>query len=265
VTTIGSGSFDRKPPWRLWALAAAGALALHIGGVALAIARLSTDGSGDALGANAIEIGVELASSHQEDNDLPPGPDADASVASPPAPDQKAEIKPTDLPQDTPDKTEDPDRVVTENKSQKPTEDDPKEQTVQTTASPESNAQVATAQQTFENARESTTTTAPNIGLGKDNQVLTAEWGRKISAYLKLHLRYPEVVKNKNVRVIVSLVLNRLGHVQSAVVSESSGEPAFDEAALSMVRRSDPVPRPPAKLTDDQFSFSLPVDFVKPK
>ncbi len=32
-----------------------------------------------------------------------------------------------------------------------------------------------------------------------------------------------------------------------------------------MVRRSDPVPTPPAELTDDQFSFSLPVNFKKPK
>ena len=30
---------------------------------------------------------------------------------------------------------------------------------------------------------------------------------------------------------------------------------------MSMIRRSDPVPRPPAKLTDDEFSFSLAVNF----
>jgi hypothetical protein len=28
-----------------------------------------------------------------------------------------------------------------------------------------------------------------------------------------------------------------------------------------MVRRSDPVPRPPAALTEDTFSYNLPVDF----
>jgi hypothetical protein len=32
-----------------------------------------------------------------------------------------------------------------------------------------------------------------------------------------------------------------------------------------MVRRSDPVPIPPAELKDDQFAFSLPVNFKKPK
>ena len=67
--------------------------------------------------------------------------------------------------------------------------------------------------------------------------------------------------KIKGVRVKVSLVLNRLGHVVSLAIAESSGDPLFDEAALDMVRRSDPVPRPPAALTEDTFSYNLPVDF----
>jgi protein TonB len=28
-----------------------------------------------------------------------------------------------------------------------------------------------------------------------------------------------------------------------------------------MIHRSDPVPRPPAKLTDDEFAYSLDVNF----
>ena len=59
----------------------------------------------------------------------------------------------------------------------------------------------------------------------------------------------------------MNLVLNRLGHVMSLAVAESSGDPLFDEAALDMIRRSDPVPRPPAALTDDTFSRSLEVEF----
>jgi outer membrane biosynthesis protein TonB len=35
----------------------------------------------------------------------------------------------------------------------------------------------------------------------------------------------------------------------------------FDEAAMDMIRRSDPVPRPPAELTDDTFSYNLDVNF----
>ena len=150
--------------------------------------------------------------------------------------------------------------------SQKPKEDDPKIAAVQTQASTESVAQEATARQTLdENAPEAEKAKAPNLGIGKDKQKLAAEWGRQISAYFELHTRYPKVKKNKSTTVKVSLVLNRLGNVVSADVLESSGDAAFDEAAISMIRRSDPVPRPPAELTQDTFSYSLNVNFNERK
>jgi TonB family protein len=73
------------------------------------------------------------------------------------------------------------------------------------------------------------------------------------------------VKKNKTATVKVSLVLNRLGNVVQVAVLESSGDPAFDEAAIAMIRRSDPVPRPPAELTQDTFSYSLNVNFNERK
>jgi periplasmic protein TonB len=245
-------------------IAAAAALALHIGGAALAIAHLQTDEGDDSLGAQGIEIGLDLASARTEVADLPPGPDSDAAMASPALADQKAVEKETDLPKAMPTEAEDPDRVVTTTDSTKPKEDDPKVAAVQTSASQESAAQEATARQVFEDARESEKPTVVNQGLGKDKQRLTANWGRKISAYFELHKRYP-ADRKKATKVKVSLVLNRRGNVVSVGVLESSGDPAFDEAALSMIRRSDPVPQPPAGLTDDQFSFNLDVNFTKPK
>jgi TonB family protein len=192
--------------------------------------------------------------------DLPPGPEQEEQQASVPTPQQKEEAKPTNLPQDTPTETPDPDRIVSRTKSDKPTEDDPKVETQKMMPQPDQDAQVATAPQTLDSARESDTTTAPNIGLGKDKQKLTADWGRKVSAYFEMHKRFPESA-HKSANVKVALVFNRLGHVLSAAVEESSGDPLYDEAALSMIRRSDPVPRPPAKLTDDEFSFTLEVRF----
>ena len=256
---------EQKPSRRLWILAAVGALALHLGFGALAIAHLRTDDGGDGLGANAVEIAFEMASPKVPDDNLPPGPDTELSPASPPLPEQQAELKETELPKDRPTEAEDPDRIVTLNDSKKPKDDEPKIAAVQSEASPESVAQEATSRQTLdEKAPEAEKAKAPNIGIGKDKQKLTANWGRKISAYFELHKRYPEN-KNKATTVKVSLVLDRRGNVVSVGVAESSGDAAFDEAAISMIRRSDPVPRPPAGLTDDQFSFSLDVTFTKPK
>ena len=96
------------------------ALALHLGGAALAVAHLQAVEPDDLVGAEAIEVGIDLTSEHRVPTDLPAGPDADASVASPAIAEQKAEVKQTDLPKDTPTETEDPDRVVTPNESDKP-------------------------------------------------------------------------------------------------------------------------------------------------
>src|SRR5882672_3186110 len=126
---------EQKPSRRLWVLAAAGALALHLGCGALAVAHLQTDDDDDALGVAAIEVGMELASVRREATDLPAGPDTDASAASPALAEQKAEVKETELPKDVPTEADDPDRVVTPNDSQKPKEDDPEIAKVQTQAS----------------------------------------------------------------------------------------------------------------------------------
>src|SRR5258708_12578962 len=108
---------EQKPSRRLWILAAVAALALHVGFGALAVAHLHTDEPDDSLGAAAIEVGLELASLHREATDLPPGPDTDASVASPALAEQKAEVKETELPNDQPTQPHDPDQTVAPNET----------------------------------------------------------------------------------------------------------------------------------------------------
>jgi periplasmic protein TonB len=252
--------YEKPPPWRLWTIAAVAAVFLHVGGAALALAHLQPDEGSDGLGANASVIDVDLMSPSAEDVDLPPGPDADATMASPELAEQKADVKPTDLPKETPKESEEPDRVVTQNEQKKPTEE-AKLETVQTAASQQSVAQDASAQRRLEGAREANVAAAPNLGIGKDKQAIAASWAKQISAYFELHKRYPKTDKIRVAKVKVSLVLNRLGHVVSLGVAESSGDALFDQAALDMIRRSDPVPRPPAALTDDTFSYNLDVDF----
>jgi TonB family protein len=254
---------EPKPSRRLWILAAVAALGLHLGGAALALANLQSDGGDDGLGASGAEFAVEMASPKAPESELPPGPDNDASQATPPLPEQKAEVKETDLPKDKPQEAEAPDRIVTENNAKKKPEDDnPKVAAIETPAMEEAPNAIATARQTLdESAREADKAKAPVLGIGKDILKMTADWGRKISAHFKLHQVYPEGKQARSQKVTVGLVLNRKGNVLQVSVVRSSGDEAFDAAALSMVRRSDPVPQPPAGLTDEQFAFSLDVNF----
>src|SRR4051812_32101148 len=123
---------EQKPSRRLWTFAALGAIALHLGGAALAITHLQTEEADEQLGAQAIEVGLEMMSPHSEPADLPPGPDSNAAAASPALAEQKAELKDTALPKDTPTETEEPDRLVTADNSNKPKEEDAKIAAVET-------------------------------------------------------------------------------------------------------------------------------------
>jgi periplasmic protein TonB len=254
---------NQRPARRLWIIAAVLALGLHLGGAALALAHLKSNEGDEGLGANGAEFAVEMESPKLPDDDLPPGPESADQQASPEQVAQKADPKPSDLPQDKPMEEDNPDQIVSPDKNDKPKEDDPKIATVETQQSAAQDASEAAAPQKLDDtSRESDKMKAPNPGIGKDLLRMTTKWNRQISAYFKLHLRFPKD-REKAAKVQVGVVLNRRGNVVSAEVLQSSGDPAYDEAALSMVHRSDPLPQPPAELTDDTFSFTLPVIFDK--
>lgn len=250
-----------KPSRRLWLFAAVGAFALHAGGVALALAHLPDDTDSDALGAPAIEVGLEMMSPKQEDTDLPPGPETDASAASPALNEQKAEVKESDLPKDTPQETEEADRVVSTETPKKVDEEQKEKAVQQQQASTESVAAEATAMPSNEAAKEGPRSVAPAQGIGKAAARIRATWQKELVAYLDKHKRYPQQSSQKNVRIVVGFELDRLGHVISSKIVESSGDAAFDAAAIDMVKRSDPVPAPPPLIADEGLTFSLPVIF----
>src|SRR5487761_2438109 len=252
---------EPRPSLRLWIFAALGAVVLHVGGAALAVAHLRIDEPDDTFGTPAIEIGLELTAPHLEPTDLPPGPDAEASVASPALAEQKAEVKETELPKDVPTETADPDRVVTPNSPIKPKEDDTKIAKVQTSASMESVAAEATATPSSEAIPEGTRSVAPAQGTGASAQRQRATWQKELIAHLDRHKRYPAERSLKSAEIVVSFALDRMGHVLSASIVKGSGDKAFDEAALAMVRRSDPVPQPPPAVADEGLNFTLPVIF----
>jgi len=258
MTELDTG---QKTSRRLWIAAGIAALALHLGGAAFALAHLANDDADESLGAPAIEIGLELMSPKQEVTDLPPGPDSDASVASPALAEQKAELKDTELPKDVPTESDDPDRTVTPNDVKKPVKDDTKIATVQTAASQESVAAEATAAPSLDNIEQGPRSVAPALGIGETAQRVRATWQKELMAHLDKHKRYPGDRALKSAEILVGFVLDRMGHVLSTSIVKGSGDPAFDEAALAMVKRSDPVPAPPPLVADEGLNFTLPVIF----
>jgi protein TonB len=250
-----------KPSKRLWAVAAIFAVLLHAGAIAAAVYDIDNDVADDALGAPAIEVGLEMAAPHNEVTDLPPGPDTDASAASPAVAEQKAVEKETDLPKDKINESDDPDRVVTENDSKKPVEEQPEKSQQQQTASTESVAAEATAMPSSETAQEAPRSVAPVIGTGDSARKAKVTWQKELVAHLDKHKKYPAERQQKTAEITVNFEIDRVGHVLSVSIVKGSGDAAFDEAALSMVRRSDPLPQPPPLIADEGLSFTLPVIF----
>ena len=252
---------DKSSSWRLWLIAALCAVMLHAGGIAAAVFEMQKEEGEDGLGANAIEVGMEMVSPDVEQTDLPQGPDSEASTASPAIQEQKAVEKQSDLPKETPHESEEPDQVVTEDKATKPEEETPEKAQKQQQASQESVASEAAAQQKLDESKTGEKAQAVQAGMGTDKKRLSQVWAKQLSAYLEKHKRYPNERQQKAAEVMVNFEIDRVGKVLAVRVVKGSGDAAFDEAAVAMVRRSDPLPAPPALIADDGLSFTVPVIF----
>lgn len=246
---------------RGWILACLGALVLHAGGAAAIISHLDPSDPDSALGAPAIEVGIVLETPTREATDLPPGPPADDAAASPAAQEQKATVEETELPKAMPTETDDPDRVVSPQATEKPKEEETTKATVTTSASQESVASEAAAPAAIESAPQTERSAAPAIGTGESAQLVRATWQKELIAHLNRFKKYPPGASRKNVEIVVSFTLDRSGHVVASGILKGSGDAAFDDAALAMMKRSDPVPIPPPRVADEGLTFTLPVIF----
>ena len=258
--TEAGGLRAASPSWPLWLAAGALVLALHAGGGVLALTHGPPDEADD-LGAAALEVGLEMTAPRREPSDLPPGPEADEAAASPAVVQQTAVDDPTELPKAVPTETEDPDRIVSPEATLKPQEDETKVKVMETSPSQESVASEAAAAPTSETMKEAPVSAAPVLGTGESARRVRTTWQRQLLAHLDRHKRYPSGATHPTGQVMVSFLLDRLGHVVSVSVLKGSGDAALDQAALAMMRRSDPVPQPPPLVADEGLTFSIPVVF----
>jgi len=253
-----------RPPRAVWWLGALGAVALHAGCAALAVEYLKPDDAVEELGAPAIEVGLDLLAPHRDASDLPPGPDSEASIASAAVPEHRTEVEETELPKAVPTETEDPEREVTARNPDRP-ERDARTATLQTEASTPSVAASATAVPSRDNATVAPRSAAPELGNGDALRRVQTTWQKELAAHLDRYQRYPENRSGRSPEIVISFVLDRTGRVMAASIAKSSGDSAFDKAALTTIRRADPVPAPPPSLVaGDTLTVSMPVHFLPP-
>lgn len=115
-----------------------------------------------------------------------------------------------------------------------------------------------------ETATAATRAVAPELGTGDSARRVRATWQQELLAHLNKHKRYPSDRTGRQAEIVLTFQIDRTGHLVAASVVKSSGDRSFDDAALAMMRRSDPLPPPPALVADDGLTFTVPVVFGKP-
>ncbi|CAJ0860600.1 hypothetical protein AMST5_01317 [freshwater sediment metagenome] len=244
---------------RLWGLAILCAIALHAGGAALALITLRGDLEEDASGAPAIELSLEpVAARETEPTELPPGPVTDESAAVAPS---VASAETKENTEERIARTEADDAELSRDaKPEKPVEDEKSRQAQQVVSS-ESAASEATAPPKSEADKVADHPAAPVQGAEAAAKAVKLTWQKALMAHLDRAKRYPQGGGRRTAEATVHFSLDRLGHVLAYSVKRSSGLPMFDDAALAMMKKADPVPPPPPVIADEGLSFDVPVQF----
>lgn len=241
----------------VWIVAAITALTCHMALAAFAILHEEPEPQVAHLGAPALEIAIEIALPTPEAD---PGSESEATPAAPPAVQETTEAKPADLPMDRPVEAENPERLVTLSTTKAPTEPESAVKVQKSKPMQQSIAQPAKAAPTVRDAPRAPRSTTRAQGSGESLRLVRAGWQNDLMAHLNRFKRYPDG-RNENAQIKVAVEFDRTGRVLKAAVAQSSGDSAFDMAAIAMVRRASPVPAPPPMVADAGLSFTLPLYF----
>ena len=102
----------------------------------------------------------------------------------------------------------------------------------------------------------------PSIGrLTPSNAAVT--WQGLLLARLQQAKRYPLPAQARRQQGVALLhfTMDRDGNVLTAEIRKSSGYDLLDQESLDLVRRAQPLPRPPADVTGDPIDLVVPVEF----
>lgn len=243
----------RTDTW-LWVCAGLLALAVNVGGLVVALwATLPED---DTLSGGVVQrIEIDLTES-REGTTAPQVAGRDAAeaepdtMAEPAGPPPKAPVTAPET--RDPDTTSDARERPRAESDHAPTQDESPGQGVAAPA-----AVSAPLEDGLSPAR---LTPGPNADA--DAERIRLDWQRRLLVHLGRHKRNPSGASQSRADVTLTFVLRRDGHVLSAKVSKSSGDASIDQAAMAMMRRSNPVPPPPPVVANQGLTFTIPILFL---
>lgn len=196
--------------------------------------------------------------------DQPPGPEQ-AEVAPPPAQKKpEPEPEPDIPPLPTVEKTE----MAVKPKPEK-VEEKPAPKTVEKKEKEEENTETdeppSTASAPPDTQIQEDKAAAPNLGLTESLEQANRapRWRDALLHTLNKEKRYPYKARRMRQEGVAHLhfIMNREGEVLSANVTHSSGHSILDKETLELIKRAQPLPKPPESVTGETLEFVVPVEF----
>lgn len=91
-----------------------------------------------------------------------------------------------------------------------------------------------------------------------------SNWLGDVVQHIAKFKRVPRGRLRAPLRVILSFEIDRSGKLLSVHLLQSSDRDDIDEEALAWINRADPLPKPPAEISDGDLSngFTIPFDFM---
>ncbi|WKL56751.1 TonB family protein [Asticcacaulis sp. ZE23SCel15] len=91
----------------------------------------------------------------------------------------------------------------------------------------------------------------------------TKSYMAQVRTWIERHKTYPRGAKRLRQEggVIISFTLDRQGRVLSSRVVKSSGIAAFDREALDVLKRAEPMPKPPKDVKGDVVEMTTELEF----
>lgn len=89
-------------------------------------------------------------------------------------------------------------------------------------------------------------------------------WRNRLQGHLMGFKRYPPIAKKQRQQgtATIRFVVNKQGDVLSAQLINSSGVAILDHEALALIKRAQPLPKPPTELlSHGQITLALPISF----
>ncbi|MEY1662255.1 energy transducer TonB [Isoalcanivorax beigongshangi] len=253
-----AGVRPRRDGWR-WGLAVVLALVLH-GAVALtAIWKAPTPTPPPAAAPMVVELAMLAApqvqpQEEQKPEPLPePEPEPEPVVEEPPVV-EKPEVvlpKPPEKPKPPrPPRPEPPPEPQPE-----PEPEEPKEE-------PAPQEQVAA--NSSDAPAEAEQMQAPTVGVSAAQSAdIRQRWEALLTAHVDRFKRYPRQAQMMRMEGVpqVLFTIDRDGNVLDVSISNSSGQRVLDAEALAMIKRAQPLPKPPKEVEGNPIRLSLPIEF----